>query len=944
MKRYLLLAGATLCAAALPAPANAQTVIAPDNAAPVTTGTTATRTGTTTTIDGGRRVGNNLFHSFTSFSLGTGDTAQWVRSGGDGGTIANIINRITGGSISTIDGRIATQGFDRANFFFINPAGIIFGANASVAVPNAAYFSTANALRFDDGAVFGVTTPNGSAFSMASPTAFGFLGTQGDIVVRGTSATFVGSDTKLGLSAANITIDGATVEPGALDLIALGNTARDVALDNPLVSRFSTGALLVQNSFVSVRPSAMQNALLRANGGRITLTSAILASDSNERSAAGLSLRASDLVLDSAAEGAFQSYLGSFAPGAGNAGAVDIDVLSLTVSETGQISSQALPGATGNAGNIAIRAGSLRVLTGGSITSSAFGESRSGNIDITADSIDIASRGLIEASTFGAGVGGDVLIRTDTLSIDDGTIAAEAELGATGSAGRIGVMASTVELTNGARISSSNAGSGMGGVVEITADTITLRNGARIEVDAIGATSGGAGAVFASGRIIRVESGSEISSVTEGSGDAGAVVIEADALLIDGGTINSAALGGTGAAGLVDVDANALDIRNGGAITSSTAGSGTAGLIQIAARAITLQTGGRIASETSGIGRAGDIVIGPRNGVAPDISITSNGQISSSQEGEGATGDAGTITIDAGRLFLGPARTPGIRTDVFGGGNAGAIAITARSVELDAGQITSSNGFLPGVSGSITIAADTITLRNGAQIDTTSFNADQAGAIRLTTGTLSASGSGIRSENTQSVLGNAGSILIEANRIELLDGAGISTDSLTGAAGDITLLLPRTGTLLLRGVAISGFITTSSGPGTGGIITIASPFLILSDGGQITALGQSFGADVLLQSDFFIRSADRLNLLSVDGLLLVDSQVGDLSAGAEPIDLSFLDAASVLRDQCSGARGGTNRLNLRAIGPYAGAALSGRDRPATIAAANASSQWRLCRQ
>ncbi|MBA4048753.1 MAG: hypothetical protein C0476_09460, partial [Sphingomonas sp.] len=523
-------------------------------------------------------------------------------------------------------------------------------------------------------------------------------------------------------------------------------------------------------------------------------------------------------------------------------------------------------------------------------------------------------------------------------------IAAEAEPGATGSAGRIGVMASAVDLTNGARISSSNAGSGLGGVVEITADTISLRNGARIEADAIGATSGGAGAVIATARSIRVESGSEISSVTQGSGDAGAVVIEADMLLIDGGTINSTALGGTGAAGLVDVDANTLDIRNGGAITSSTAGSGVAGLIQIAARSITLQTGARIASETSGGGRAGDIIIGARNGVAPDISITGNGQISSSQEGEGATGDAGTITIDASRLFLGPARTPGIRTDVFGGGNAGAIAINARSVELDGGQITSSNGFLPGVSGSITIAADAITLRNGAQIDTTSFNADQAGAILLTTGTLSASGSVIRSENTQSVLGNAGSIVIDASRIELLDGAGISTDSLTGAAGDITLLLPRTGTLVLRGAASSGVITTSSGPGTGGIITIASPFLILSDGGQITALGQSFGADVLLQSDFFIRSADRLNLLSVDGSLLVDSQVGDLSTGAEAIDLSFLDASSVLRGQCSGARGGTNRLNLRAIGPYAGTAAPGRERAATIAAATAPSPWRLCRQ
>lgn len=939
----MFLLGAALCITALPVRAAAQTVITPDTAPPVTTGTTATRAGTTTVIDGGQRVGDNLFHSFTSFSLGTGETAQWVRSGGDGGTIANIINRVTGGTISTIDGRLTTQGLDRANFFFINPAGIVFGANASVAVPNAAYFSTASVLRFGDGGVFGVTTPNGSAFSMANPSAFGFIGAQRDIVVRDAGTAFVGTNTKLSLSAANVTIDQSTITPGALDLVALGGTATDVALDQPLAARFSSGALLVRNSFVSVQPSATQAGLVRANAGRITLSSSILSSDANDLRAAGLMIRADDLVLTNGTNGAFQSYLGSFAPGLGNAGTVDIDALRLTVVEASQISSQALPGADGDAGNIRIRAASLLVQAGGSITSSAFGDSRSGSIDISAETIAVTSGGLIEATTFGAGVGGDVLIRAGSLTVDSGTIAAEAEPGATGGAGAIAVTASALDLANGGRISSSNAGSGPGGVVNVTADTITLRGGSRIEADALGSTSGGAGAVFATGRTIRVESGSEISSVTQGTGDAGAVVINADTLVVDGGTINSTSQGGASAAGIVDIDADRLDVRNNGSITSSTAGSGDAGLIQIAARAITLQTNGRITSETSASGSAGDIVIGPRAGVAPDLSITSGGRISSSQQGETATGDAGTITINAGGLFLGPSRTPAIQTNVIGGGNAGAITITAKTVELDGSQIASSNGLLPGLSGSITITADTISLRGGAQIDTTSFNADQAGGIQLTTGTLIANGSTIRSENRQPVFGNAGSIAIEASRIELLDGASISTDSLTGAAGDITLALPRTGTLVLRGAASSGVITTSSGPGTGGVITIASPYLILSDGGRITALGQSFGADVLLQSDFFIRSADRLNLVSVAGSLLVDSQVGDLSTGAEPVDLSFLDAASVLRDQCAAGRGGGNRLNLRAVGPYAGIAALGSGAASPKIASIAPDGWRRCR-
>lgn len=941
MTRYAMLMSAAALVLLAASPAGAQSAITPDTQPAVTTGTTATTTGATTVIDGGRRIGDNLFHSFTAFSLGAGETALWVRSGGDGATIANVINRVTGGGVSTIDGRIVTQGLDRANFFFINPAGLIFGANASVDVPNAAYFSTANTLRFADGGVFGVSTPGGSTFSVAAPSAFGFVGARGDIVVRGAGQGFAGADTRLALSAANISIDRTTFTPGALDLAALGGTRIDLAIDQPLASRFASGNLTLTDSFISVQPSATQAGMVRLNAGRFTLTSSILASDSNERDAAGLRVLAGDVILNASVGGAHQTYLGSFAPGAGNAATVNIDALRIMMSGNGQISSQALPGATGNAGDIRILAESLLIEDGASIISSAFGSSQSGNISITANGITLRTGAQIESTTFGTGSGGDLTIQTGSLALDSSVIAAEAEPGASGDAGTVNITATSVTLNNGARITSSNRGSGLGGLIGVNADTIVLRGGSRIEADAIGPLSGGAGAVSVTGRLIQVESGSEISSVTEGSGDAGAVLIDAETLVIDDGLINSAALGGTGAAGIVLVRTNTLDIRNTGEITTSTLGSGAAGLIQIAARSINLSNNGRIASETQASGRAGNIVIEPRDAIAPSISITSGGQISSSQRGTAATGDAGTISIEASRLFIGPSNTPGIRTDVFNIGNAGAITIRAQALELDGAQITSSNGLVSGESGAIDITADTLILRGGATIDTTSFNPDPAGAIRLTVGSLMATGSAIRSANVDDGGGRAGSILIEANRVDLLDGASISTNSVSGAAGDITLLLPRTGTLVLRGAADSGVITTSSGRDTGGIITIASPYLILSDGGQILALGDAFGADVLLQSDFFIRSSDRLNLLSVNGALLVDSQVGDLSTGAEQTDLSFLDASSVLRGQCAVTRrGGTNQLNLRATGPYA-AILPPADR-ATASMARIPNRWARC--
>src|SRR5471030_977290 len=83
-------------------------------------------------IQGGTTAGSNLFHSFSSFNLGTGDTADFNVSS----NVANILARVTGGS-SSIDGTITstnvtTGQLSSANLFFINPAGVIFTANAQV--------------------------------------------------------------------------------------------------------------------------------------------------------------------------------------------------------------------------------------------------------------------------------------------------------------------------------------------------------------------------------------------------------------------------------------------------------------------------------------------------------------------------------------------------------------------------------------------------------------------------------------------------------------------------------------------------------------------------------------------------------------------------------------------------------------------------------------------
>jgi hypothetical protein len=150
------------------------------------------------------------------------------------------------------------------------------------------------------------------------------------------------------------------------------------------------------------------------------------------------------------------------------------------------------------------------------------------------------------------------------------------------------------------------------------------------------------------------------------------------------------------------------------------------------------------------------------------------------------------------------------------------------------------------------------------------------------------------------------------------NGARISTDSFAGAAGDIEISMPDGTVLNLTGATSPGSIDTSSGIGTGGKITIGTPLAVVLNGGSITALGQQRGANVLIQSTYFVDSVDRANTVAVDGEFRIVAGLYDLSAGTVSRDLSVLDASKVLRGQCPAARstGQVSQLITRPVGPY----------------------------
>ncbi len=121
----------------------------------------------------GERHGDNLFHSFLSFSIQELETAQFS---GDAG-ISNVISRVTGGSASLIDGTIRNT-IAGSGFWFVNTAGVMISSTAVFDVSGALGIGATDFIRFDNLAQFHVIPGNGDAISTltANPMDFGFVG------------------------------------------------------------------------------------------------------------------------------------------------------------------------------------------------------------------------------------------------------------------------------------------------------------------------------------------------------------------------------------------------------------------------------------------------------------------------------------------------------------------------------------------------------------------------------------------------------------------------------------------------------------------------------------------------------------------------------------------------------------------------------------------------
>ncbi|MGD9732136.1 MAG: filamentous hemagglutinin N-terminal domain-containing protein [Desulfamplus sp.] len=812
----------------------AQNLTGPDYAIPETLGTVK---------------GSNLFHSFDKFSIKTEESATFTGSD----SIKNVISRVTGGEKSEIDGTLSSN-IGKADFYFINPSGVVFGENAKVDVPAAFHVSTADELKFKDGASFKASKAEQSTLTQAAPESFGFLGTQSaSIEINGSTLSFA-PESKVSLtSSKDITIKGLEgkqsylfSEGGEIELKAKA----DLLMENATVATTGNGggkitvkvdnAKIKNNSNVSADNRGDKNSEGGVNvevGKQLELINSQITSDTFSKGNAGyVKINANNMKIDG--QGNLADVASNAHPDSeGNAGTIEIKVDGLLeLLNKAEISSSTF--SKGDAGDITITTGEIKInLMGnfGGIISASYNKnfvSKGGDITITVSGLlELLNGGSVLSDTFSKGDAGNVKINAGNIRINgygSKNISAISSLtlnkNSEGKAGTIEITVSgLLELLNGAQITSSTNSKGDAGSIRIKAGEMKL-NGlfdyvgivlpAGVYSTALINSEGNAGTVeITVAELLEVLNGGQIISSTWSKGDAGNVKINAKNMKIDGqgssyftGVASNAEANSEGDADEVEITvAELLEVLNGGQISSSTFSKGDAGDVKI---------------------NAGNMRIDDQE------SSNSTGVGSSAETGSEGNTETVEITITE---FLEVLNGGQISSSTWSKGDAGDIIVNADKLIADASFIQSASAYTAsGYVGNVSINANLVNLINGSEISIGAYQTlsqeklsnlvnlpkESEPSINLTAKQLTIKGkSSITSESTKNV--PASDININADSIYLHDG--LITTSVLGTNGDggnITINDEADPADIL--VMKTGFIQANSRAkgGTGGRITI----------------------------------------------------------------------------------------------------------------------------
>ncbi|WP_416235763.1 filamentous hemagglutinin N-terminal domain-containing protein [Nostoc sp. UHCC 0252] len=703
------------------------------------------------TITDGTIVGNNLFHSFNQFSIPSNGSATFSHNA----NIQNIFSRVTGGNVSNINGSINTN--SGVNLFLLNPAGIIFGANAKLNIGGSFVGTTANSIKFADGAEFGAVNTNATTLlTMSVPIGLQMGSNSSSINLYGAKLAIPARNT-FALVGNNLTFDQSTitatngrVELGSVaanNLVGLSVNTAGFSLDFNGVTQFQNISF---SNAAKVDTSGTQGGAIALQGQKITLlgSSTITSHTLGTGSGQGILIKASE----------------------------SLELIGQPALSNTAIAAYSQPTARGRGGDVTIETPLLNVLNGAQINTRAYGIGDAGNITVKAKTVNVIGEAIYTPTK-------------ERFSVS--TLASNTMNGSQGRGGNVKIDATQVNIRDGAELRATARGTGDGGNIIVTAKNLSVTGETATNEPAFltgmstsireNATGRGGDIILNVGKL-EVLNGPSIRTGTYGEGISGDIIVNADEVTLGGSS-------STGVATRFFASTNGnYDFATEKLISL---GKGEGGNITFNVGKLNLLDGGRISTSTETYGKAGNIFIQANSVNIAGVSQLPNGQLLYSLD---ATGPSGLYASSTG---------PGV---------AGSVHLTTEKLSLsDRGEIVVS-GKGTGNAGNMLIQANYLKLDQASKLRSEA-NAGEGGNIDLQVRDvlLMRYGSFISAEAG----GNGGNITINAPNIVGLENSDIIANAVQGRGGNIHIATQgiiglKYGNLLNPREVLTNDITASS--------------------------------------------------------------------------------------------------------------------------------------
>ena len=772
---------------------------------------------------------NNLFHSFQTFNIDSGEKATFT--GPD--HIQNVISRITGMEPSTINGHLISE-MPQANFYLLNPAGVFFGESAKIDIQGSFHVSTADYLVMQNNDKYEILSSE-PLLSTAAPKSFGFF------------------DENIDKTIGKIEITGSILEiPNNQTMSIIGG---DIAIENSklFVSEGRINIVSVQSSGeVTLLDSGIESTD-NIKPGNITI-SVFSYIDVSGFPSGDIIIKGGDFLLN-------ESYLNALTDGGGNGGMISIDVNQMEISDSSWIDSTAFEG-------------------------------NAGNVIITAQNVLFDNESYIATRADFFGSAGDISIHASQDIVCQNSSIIFSDTASEGNAGNIQLSAQNIYFLNGSGLANQTRSEGNGGTISLQAKQSIKFMGSDIEGYSSDITtytkgSGNAGDVIIQGNNVLFKDGARIFASSEGEGNGGNIKImnENATVLLSGVNPHGENVDGynscissqseqTGKAGDIYMTIKHLNIQDGAYISNNTSGDGESGEIHIETSSLQINGKASVISHDNYLQSQLDFENDQMQSKKKELS----GIYSRAEYQDLSDKSGGKIDISSENLTLFDQGT--ITTSSTGKRDAGDIDIKTNRLTMDTFASIASESLAKedgGAAGRINVQSDdSIVIKNNSAFTTEAVNTisiDKSldnGKIEIDTNNQLQMFNGKITTSVKGGAGHGGDIEISAKDV-VMNHSKIKANAYEGDGGNIHIVSE----LFIQ--SADSIVEASSEKGIDGIIEIESPDTDPSSG-LVTLSSDFLDASQWMKNSCGQRSSENISRLIVKGKDAVPTKPDDLHA------------------------------------------------------------------